>query len=134
MHRQLAVLVAALLVAAAVVGGVASASHKRVLDNCSNNNGFVACKYVDQGSIPANQGRLGSAYDYWVTSSMWRPSSRCARVGFNNSAGDHFGSIDCSSDTHFSYYGPFGYSRGVCENDTGSTLSNVTCEVFNWTV
>jgi hypothetical protein len=134
MNKARRLLVVAVVAVAAVFGSVASASQRHSLDNCSSNNGNVACKYLDQGSLNSGSGILGMSSDYWVTSSMWRPAGYCAQVGFYNSSGLHYGPADCSSDTHFSYYGPFGYSRGACANGSFSTINNVTCEVFNWTV
>ena len=114
--------------------GTASAFGRtsHALDSCNTQGSDTNCIYAQDATFTAHVGLTAQAYDYWVTNTMWRPSGECAIVAFNN--GSLVGSVeDCSpSDNHFSTYGPYGYSRGYCKNDTSADMNHITCEDFNY--
>lgn len=119
------------LVLVAVLAVIAAGATPALADDCSSNNGYVACKYLESATLGPYALVAGNATGYWETSTMWRPASYCSEVGYYNSAGYH-GLEYCGSSSSFSYYGPFGYSVGYCANDTGYYTYPVTCEVFNY--
>ena len=70
-----------------------------------------------------------SGYNYWQTNKVWRPIGNWFTVAFHNSTGDwgHQRSRDLNPVVAT---GPYGYSQGWCYNDSGNTVSPVTCAVY----
>jgi hypothetical protein len=112
-----------------VVAATMTATAARA-DACSSSGGYVTCKYLDGAGLGAWALVQGSAWNYWKTSTMWRPADRCAEVGYYN--GSYIGGQYCGSSSSFSLYGPYGYSVGYCANNTPYFMQPVTCQVFNW--
>lgn len=143
MHRfaSLATAAALAMVVAAVAVGVTAQTSlgqsSRATDSCSSNNGYVNCLYFS-GTMPAYAGGsccvayyASSSWNYWYTNKMWRPIGYWAAVYYYNSAGV-VGYVQSSSDNPIVTRGSYGYDSAYCENDSGGSLPNVTCEVYNW--
>lgn len=71
-----------------------------------------------------------SGYNYWQTNKMWRPSGSASIYYFN--ASGVVGYYSSPTDNPLVVHGSYGYSDGFCENDTGSSMSSVTCQDYNW--
>jgi hypothetical protein len=104
---------------------------------CSSNNGFVTCQYWN-ASAPTyccNSCCVSwyaySPSGYWYTDKMWRPVNNWASVYWVNSAGVH-GNVTNYGTNPFWTKGSWGYDVAYCENDSGHSLSSVTCQVYNW--
>jgi hypothetical protein len=125
----------AVLAVAATVAQSGSGAPKRIM-SCSTNGGFTTCQYYN-GTMPAYAGgsccvafNADSGYNYWQTNKMWRPSGSASIYYFN--ASGVVGYYSSPTDNPLVVHGSYGYSDGFCENDTGSSMSSVTCQDYNW--
>lgn len=129
-----AVAVFAMIVA--LFATVGNAAPTRI-QSCSGSGNSYTCQYYN-GTMPAYAGGsccvayyASYGYNYWVTDTMWRPVGNAASVYWYNSSGIQ-GYVANSSSNPFSSKGSYGYDAPYCENDTGASLSSVTCQVYNW--
>jgi hypothetical protein len=77
------------------------------------------------------QGRL-SYWNYWKTNRVWRPVGNPFSAYYLNEVPGRHGLVFNTSRNPFESYGPFGYSQGGCDNETGNYVNSVTCQVYSW--
>jgi hypothetical protein len=131
-RRRVIVSAAISTVAILVTTGVAVGSRAYKADNCTTNGSNVACKYLEAQSLGAHAGVM-SSHNYWAADEMWRPATgQSSSVWFYNQNGQFVGGAFYSGTSPFMTTGSYGYDQGTCENDSGTTLTNSTCEVFNF--
>jgi hypothetical protein len=120
-------------VALLVITGAALGRAHKAADDCTTNGSNVACKYLEAQSLGAHAGVMSSSHNYWVADEMWRPATgQSSSVWFYNQYGQFVGGAYYSGTSPFMTTGSYGYDQGTCENDSGTTLTNSTCEVFNF--
>lgn len=137
--RRLLVIAACVSVIAGVAAHESFGRAARMTDNCSSSGGNVTCQYFGpSGTMPAYAGgsccvaySAYSSYNYWYRNKMWRPIGNWASIFFYNGSSTP-GYVKSSTDNPIVSSGSFGYDNAYCENDTGSSLPNVTCQVYNW--
>lgn len=126
-------LIASIGIVTVTTASVAFATQSRASDDCTTSGSNVACKYLEASSLGAHSGAMSSSHNYWVANEMWRPSTgQASSVWFYNQNGQFVGGAYYSGTSPFMTTGSYGYDQGACENDSGTTLTNSTCEVFNF--